>query len=210
MGYQVSESAFVEFNVSRETAKRLQLFADIFEKWSARINLVATSTKHDFLRRHIADSLQLSKLNPAARRWIDLGSGGGFPGIVTAIVAAEKPDSWVDLVESNQKKAAFLRAAILETGARAAVHPVRIEVAGTMLGAYDAVSARALADLPVLLGLAAPWLGGTGAEAWFHKGRDYQREVSEARRSWRFDLLEHPSGIETGSVILQIRNLERR
>jgi 16S rRNA (guanine527-N7)-methyltransferase len=199
-----------EFDVSRETVERLRRFAKLFGKWAPSINLVAPSTRDDVLRRHIGDSLELARLAPGDRKWIDLGTGGGFPGLITAIVLAEAGHGWVDLVESNNKKAAFLRAAILETGARAVVHPIRIEVAAETLRDHDTVSARALAKLDSLLGLAAPWLVEGKAEAWFHKGRDYRREVEQARGSWRFDLLEHPSGIEPDSVILQIRNLERQ
>lgn len=202
--------AFSEFGVSRETAERLQRFATLFGKWAKSINLVAPSTRHDVFRRHIGDSLELARLAPGDRKWIDLGSGGGFPGLVTAIVLAEAGHGWVDLVESNNRKAAFLRAAILETGARAAVHPIRIEAASEILHDHDAVSARALAGLDELLELASPWLIEGRAEAWFHKGRDYRREVEQAHGSWRFDLIEHPSGIAPDSVILQIRNLERQ
>jgi len=199
-----------EFGVSRETAERLQRFVKLFEKWAPSINLVAPSTRRDLLRRHIGDSLELARLAPGDRKWIDLGSGGGFPGLITAIVLAEAGHGWVDLVESNNKKVAFLRAAILETGARAQVHPIRIEVAAETLRNHDSVSARALAGLDVLCGLAAPWLLEGRADAWFHKGRDYRREVEQARGRWRFDLIEHPSGIEPDSVILQVRNLERQ
>lgn len=201
---------FAEFGVSRETAERLQRFVRIFEKWSRSINLVASSTRTEVIRRHIGDSLQLAQINPGALRWIDLGSGGGFPGLIIGIALADLGEGWVDLVESNNKKAAFLRSAVLETGARATVHPVRIEAAARELCGHDAVSARALAELDVLLALASPWLLGAKAEGWFHKGRDYRREVERARRSWRFDLVEHASGIEPDSVILQIRNLERQ
>lgn len=202
--------AFSEFGVSRETAERLQRFATLFEKWAKSINLVAPSTRRDVVRRHLGDSLELSRLAPGDRKWIDLGTGGGFPGLVTAIVLAEAGHGWVDLVESNNRKAAFLRAAILETDARAAVHPIRIEAATEVLKGHDAVSARALAGLDELLELASPWLIEGRAEAWFHKGRDYRREVEQTHGRWRFDLLEHRSGIAPDSVILQIRNLERQ
>ena len=133
----------------------------------------------------------------------------GFPGIVTAILLADEAGGHVDLVESNQKKAAFLRRALAETGGRGSVHAVRIEQAQQMLSGFDAVSARALARLDVLLGYCSPWLE-QGATAYFHKGRDYRREIDKARRSWSFDLVEHKSIVDADSVILQIGELTRR
>ena len=115
--------------VSRETKERLESFAALFEKWARSINLVAPSTLSDFGARHIRDSAQIFQLHPHPDRWVDLGSGGGFPGIITAILLHETSGGWVHLIESNNKKAAFLRTAMAETGARASVHPIRIETA---------------------------------------------------------------------------------
>lgn len=196
--------------VSRETVDRLQIFVDLFEKWSRTINLVARSTQPDLLQRHIADSLQLYTLQSGPKRWLDLGSGGGFPGAIVAIALAERNAGWVHLVESNQKKAAFLRLALAETGARGSVHAKRIEAAGSEIGHVDCVSARALADLSLLFSLAKPWLTQEKTVAYFHKGRDYRREVAEARGGWSFTLVEHPSAISPDSVILEIRKLTRR
>jgi len=108
-------------SVSRETRDRLERFAELFQKWSRSINLAAASTHSELWDRHIRDSLQIFQLSPGAHDWIDLGSGGGFPGVVTAICLAERGDGWVHLVESNHKKASFLRMALLETGARGSV-----------------------------------------------------------------------------------------
>lgn len=196
--------------VSRETVDRLQFFIDLFEKWSRRINLVARSTQPDLLQRHIADSLQLCALQPEPKRWLDLGSGGGFPGAVMAIALAEQKAGWVHLVESNQKKAAFLRLALAETGARGTVHAKRIEAVEGEIGEVDCVSARALADLSLLFSLAEPWLTQEKTVAYFHKGRDYQREVAEARGRWSFSLVKHPSAISPESVILEVRKLTRK
>ena len=176
-------------------------------KWSRSINLVAPSTQPQIWTRHVADSAQLFALNPEPAHWLDLGSGGGFPGLVTAILLLETDGGHVDLIESNQKKAAFLRTAIRETGARGQVHAIRAEDAVQKLRGHDAVSARALADLGSLLALASPWLQ-SGATAWLHKGRDYRREIDRARRSWRFNLVEHNSRIDAESVILQIGDVE--
>src|SRR5262245_25769955 len=113
--------------VSRETQERLQHFAELFTKWAKAINLVAPSTMGDMWSRHIADSAQIFQISPHPQTWIDLGSGGGFPGVITAIFLAEQQQGWVHLVESNNKKAAFLRTALRETGARGEVHAIRIE-----------------------------------------------------------------------------------
>ncbi len=195
--------------ISRETLDRLTLFVELFRKWSKAINLVAPSTLPDIWERHVADSLQIAALRPGPIRWLDLGSGGGFPGIVTAILLLETPGGRIDLVESNQKKAAFLNRALAETGAPGKVHTIRAEKAFAAIGPVEAVSARALADLESLLELSEPWIT-TGATAYFHKGRDYQREVDNARRSWSFDLVEHPSRVDADSVILQIDTLAPR
>ncbi|UJW75461.1 16S rRNA (guanine(527)-N(7))-methyltransferase RsmG [Rhizobium sp. SL42] len=198
-------------DVSRETQERLQRFAELFMKWSAKINLVAPSTIDTLWTRHIADSLQLRNIVPDARHWIDLGSGGGFPGIVTAILLAEQGQGWVDLVESNHKKASFLRMALLETGGRGTVHPLRIEDAAIKLPVADIISARALAELDLLLVYAEPWsLKNPELRLVFHKGRDYQEEIDKARGRWTFDLVLHQSAVEADSVILEIASLKRK
>ncbi|UIJ94988.1 16S rRNA (guanine(527)-N(7))-methyltransferase RsmG [Sinorhizobium meliloti] len=198
--------------VSRETVQRLEHFASLFQKWARSINLVAPSTLEDLWRRHILDSLQLYQLSPGPKTWVDLGSGGGFPGVITAICLSEAEDGWVHLVESNNKKAAFLRVALRETGARGSVHPIRIEAAAAEIPSCDAISARALADLSQLLDYCAPWMlvEGSGTVAFFHKGRDYQQEVDKAVSRFQFDLIKHASVVEPDSVVLEIANLSRR
>jgi 16S rRNA (guanine527-N7)-methyltransferase len=196
--------------VSRETFERLTAFQSLFEKWSARINLAAPSTLPDLWSRHILDSAQIWPLAPDAKAWLDLGSGGGFPGIVVAILLRERPGASMAMVESSQKKAAFLRNAIAHAGAPATVHAARIEdFAARNAGPVDVVTARALAPLPALLGLARPWLEA-GATGLFHKGRDYLREIEESRDAWQFDLVEHQSVIDAASVILEIKDLKKR
>lgn len=198
-------------DVSRETHERLDRFVALFEKWSRSINLVASSTHIELWDRHVRDSLQIYALSPDPATWVDLGSGGGFPGIITAICLAERREGWVHLVESNHKKASFLRAALIETGARGSVHPVRIETAPESLSDCDRVSARALADLDTLCGFVEPWaLRNRELKAFFHKGRDYRREIENSRRRWNFDLVEHFSVVESDSVILEISGLKRK
>lgn len=197
--------------VSRETSEKLEYFAALFQKWAKSINLVAPSTLSDFWQRHIADSAQIFELFPGPKRWVDLGSGGGFPGIITAIFLAELGDGWVHLVESNNKKAAFLRVALTETGARGSVHAIRIEEANTIIPECDAISARALADLPQLLDYCMPWMmADRKPHAFFHKGRDYQQEVDKAVGRFQFDLVKHRSVVEPDSVVLEIANLSRK
>jgi 16S rRNA (guanine527-N7)-methyltransferase len=198
-------------DVSRETEQRLSRFEALFQRWAKSINLVAPSTKADFWQRHVADSAQIFQLSPGPQVWVDLGSGGGFPGIITAIFLAELNGGWVHLVESNQKKASFLRTALLETGGRGSVHPVRIEQAQRLIPQCDRISARALAELPLLLDYCAPWMAGKeNVKAFLHKGRDYANEVNKANGRWSFDLVQHFSAIEDDSVVLEISNLQHQ
>lgn len=200
-----------DLTVSRETQERLESFAKLFLKWSKSINLIAPSTIEQLWTRHILDSLQLRNVVEISGRWIDLGSGGGFPGIVTAILLAEGQQGWIDLVESNQKKCSFLRMALAETGGRGAVHPVRIEDAAKTLPAPEFISARALSELDQLFEYVQPWTTKKAdLKLIFHKGRDYRSEVDKARGRWDFDLVEHQSVVETDSVILEIASLTRR
>ena len=198
-------------SVSRETQERLEHFASLFQKWAKKINIVAPSTLNELWDRHIRDSLQIFSLSPEPSKWADLGSGGGFPGIITAICLAELGEGWVHLVESNNKKAAFLRAALSETGARGSVHPVRIEQATLEIPMIGRVSARALAELDLLFEYIEPWAKQQQTlKAYLHKGRDYQREVEVSRRRWNFDLIKHQSVVEQDSVVLEISMLERK
>lgn len=201
----------IGLRVSRETSDRFRIFANLFRKWSNTINLVATSTQESVWMRHIADSAQVFALSPEPKQWVDLGSGGGFPGLITAILLAETGDGWVHLVESNHKKAGFLRVVLAETGARGTVHACRIEEASTKIPDCDAISARALAGLDTLLGFAEPWAQrNPNLRCFFHKGRDYRSEVEKAHGRWLFDLVKHQSAIEADSVILEIAHLRRK
>lgn len=195
--------------VSRETGERLEAFVALVRKWQRAENLVSSKTLPAIWRRHVADCAQLVPMFADARRWLDIGSGAGFPGLVVAIMLADAPGVTVHLVESNRRKCAFLRQAIAETGAPATVHEGRAEI---VLAAWrmpiDRVVARAVAPLGKLLALAAPALA-TGAAA-FHKGREFAREVDEAAQSWSFDLVVHESRIAGGGVILDISRLARR
>lgn len=198
-------------DVSRETWQRLEHFCELFRKWAKSINLVAPSTLPDLWSRHVADSAQIFQLSPKPQVWADLGSGGGFPGIITAIFLKELGGGWVHLVESNQKKAAFLRQALLETGGSGSVHVLRIEDAPHIMDKVDVISARALADLDLLLTFSETWMTrNPECRAFFHKGRDYRQETVKANGRWNFDLIEHPSAVEKDSIILEIAGLRRK
>ena len=173
---EYGRDAFVQqTGVSRETAERLATHLALLEAWSGRINLVGPGELQDYWRRHVLDSQQLIALAPGARRWLDIGSGAGFPGLVIAICLA---DGAVDLVESNPKKAAFLREAIRATGAKARVLETKVEALGGA-GAYDVVTARAFAPLNRLIASARPWLD-QGALGLFPKGGAYGAELIAA------------------------------
>lgn len=196
--------------VSRETKARLQIYVNLLEKWQKSQNLVAPATMKTAWIRHVADSAQAFAAVPTARLWVDLGSGAGFPGLVTGIILTEFGEGTVHLVESNSGKAAFLRTVARETGARVAIHAERIEAfTAEFAESVDAVSARALAPLDGLLKLAEPLLKGN-ARAVFHKGQDFVSELQIATQSWAFDLVEQSSPIEAGSRIVVLSHVRRR
>ncbi|MER8569488.1 16S rRNA (guanine(527)-N(7))-methyltransferase RsmG [Mesorhizobium sp. M0924] len=192
--------------VSRETFNRLVTFEQLFLKWNRSINLAAPSTLDDVWGRHILDSAQLARIAPQAKRWADLGSGGGFPGLIMAFLLGERDGASIDLVESNRKKASFLQAVIGQFGLPARVVARRIDDSYALVSAPEIITARALAALPALLDLSAPWLT-KGSRALFHKGRDYRSEVEESTHRWAFDLVEHPSMTDAHGVILEVTDL---
>lgn len=202
------ERALALVPVSRETAARLDRFVALLREWQARTNLIASSTVAEIWTRHIADSLQLLALAPQAKVWADLGTGAGFPGLVLACALAERPDASVHLVESNQKKAAFLREAVRMTGAPAKVHAERIEEFVTS-DPVDVVTARALAPLKNVLALAQPLLK-TGAIGLFLKGQDVEAELTEASKYWTIAATLVPSKTSQAGRVVVIGKAERR
>ncbi len=196
--------------VSRETEDRLRIYVDLLMRWQRRINLVAPKTLPDVWRRHVADSAQALAAVPDARLWLDIGSGAGFPGLVTAAFLAETEGAKVTLVESDQRKSAFLRTVIREAGLPAEVIVERIEtVLPTFEAPVHAISARALAPLADLCALILP-VFRQSVTGVFHKGRDFSREREEANRSYRFNLVELASTIDPDGKIVLIRGLSRR
>lgn len=194
--------------VSRETHRRLETLGDLLRKWNPAINLVSRASLDDLWRRHILDSAQLVELAPhGVVKWADLGSGGGFPGLVVAILLHEvNPMAHVVLIEADGRKCAFLARALKETGVSATVVHARIEAA-TPAGA-DVVSARALAPLKDLIRYARRHMAPDGV-ALFPKGRGYEAELTDALEQTSFLVQKHASRTESGAVILEIRGLTR-
>ncbi|GKY86453.1 16S rRNA (guanine(527)-N(7))-methyltransferase RsmG [Sinisalibacter aestuarii] len=195
-------------SVSRETTDRLEIYAALLEKWNPAINLVAKSTISALWTRHFLDSAQVFELGaPGARLWADIGTGGGFPGLIVAILAQElRPGLKVICIESDQRKATFLRTVVRETGISAEVIAKRIEEVEP-LGA-DVISARALAPLPDLLRFAGRHLRD-GGEAIFLKGAGYRGEVSESLETWSFRMDTYPSKTDPDATILTIGDIHR-
>lgn len=196
--------------VSRQTEARLDAYVDLLVQWQTKTNLVAPSTLPQLWTRHIADSLQLLALAPQAKRWADLGSGGGFPGVVLACALAGVEGARIDLVERNAKKAGFLREAVRITASPAIIHLMDIgDYVDRSEDRIDCVTARALAPLQVLLGFAEP-LVNKGAKALFLKGQDVEAELTEATRYWIIEPRIHPSRTGGQGRIVEIDHIERR
>lgn len=193
-------------NVSRETFGRLRQFEALLIKWNPAINLVSRTTISELWQRHFVDSAQLAKFLPVGHgTWVDLGAGGGFPGVVIAIIAAEvEPAMVVTLVESDQRKATFLRQVCRETGIKTVVLSDRIEKLAPL--GSSVISARALAPLSVLCGYAARH-GTAESLAVFQKGATYQDELLAAKSHWEFDHEVHASQSDPAGVTLAVRNI---
>ena len=196
--------------VSRETEARLDRYLDLLREWQAKSNLVSPSTLPNLWTRHVADSLQLLMIAPSARIWVDLGSGGGFPGVVLACALAETPDAMVHLVERNAKKAAFLREALRITHSPGTVHLADIgDCVDRITNPVDCVTARAVAPLHQLIGFAEP-LVKRGAKALLLKGQDVEAELTEATKYWKIDPHLHSSRTGGHGWIVELDRIERR
>jgi 16S rRNA (guanine527-N7)-methyltransferase len=191
-------------NVSRETSEKLDILVAELARWQRIKNLVGPGTLPEAWTRHIADSLQLLAIEPQARRWLDLGSGAGFPGLVIAIALGQEPGAEVHLVESNGRKCAFLRHVARLTGAPAKIYETRIEtVVAGFSGRIEVVTARALAPLAQLVAWTEPLLK-TGTVGLFPKGREVQSELTEAGKSWRLEADLIPSRTDSSGRIVRI------
>lgn len=190
-------------DVSRETLDRLRQWVDLLELWQRRINLVANSTLLDPWRRHVLDGGQILRhARPSDRTWADLGTGPGVPGMILAIMGVPE----MHLVESDQRKAAFLRESARITGTRVTIHAMRIEQA--TLPDLDVVTARALAPLDKLLELAVPHMG-EGTVALFAKGQALPTELTDASRRWHMKRDVLPSLSDPRGNLLRVCEVVR-
>ena len=204
----VTQATIAGQNVSRETWDRLVAFEALVRRWNPTINLVSRASLDGLWQRHIEDSAQVfDHCPPSATAWADLGSGGGFPGIVVAILAQERcPNLRVTLVESDLRKATFLRHVSRELASPATVISARIEDVPALQA--DVLSARALAPLADLLPLAKVHLK-PGGVAIFPKGERYAEEIVQARKDWDIVLEAHPSRLQPTAAILIVRKFDR-
>lgn len=198
----------IGLDVSRETLGRLQTYHDLLLQWTKSINLIAKSTTADAWSRHIADSAQVFTFIPASATTLtDIGSGGGLPGLVLSILAAEvQPALKVTLIESDQRKATFLRTVVRTLGLSATVIAQRIE--DLDIPRCDVMTARALAPTAQLLSFAEQLLKPDGV-ALLQKGRNYAAEIAQAQTDWRFTCHAHQSLTEPEARILQIEDIHR-
>lgn len=205
IGVPLSVDAFAEaFDVSRETCERLATYLDLLRRWQAAINLVGPSTLVDPWRRHVADSAQILPFLPRDTHvLVDLGSGAGLPGLILAILGVPE----VHLVESDRRKAQFLREAARATGTSVTVHARRVEQVDDPIRA-DVVTARALAPLTRLLAMAEPFVGGSTRQIYL-KGERAQQELAEARQEWHVSVDIHASRTDPTGAILCLRDVRR-
>lgn len=199
------------FGVSRETLERLQVYERLLRQWQKGTNLVSPATLDEIWHRHFADSAQLLALAGGWRRWVDLGSGAGFPGLVVAICAPNREDRRVHLVESNARKCAFAREVVRETGCSVEIHDSRIEslTGDARLTGADIVSARALAPLDRLFAMASPFFGAA-TTGLFLKGRQAERELEQCAGHWDFEARLHPSLTDPGAGIVEVGAMRRK
>lgn len=199
------------FDVSRETLDDLKLYADLLVKWQKAVNLVAPSTLNQIWSRHMGDSAQIldildkSDSSPDEGLWLDLGSGGGFPGMVAAILLKRKSKLQFHLVESVGRKCAFLSDVARQTGVNIVVHNCRIEnlCSDQLGGDVSIISARALASLERLLLMAAPFMHSS-TRAFYFKGREALEEVRVAQKQFDFHWRSYESRTSSDSLILEI------
>jgi 16S rRNA (guanine527-N7)-methyltransferase len=195
------------FTVSRETFLKLKEYEKLLTKWNSKINLVSKSTLRDFWNRHILDSVQVfCSIGEKTGKWADFGSGGGFPGLVLAILSDEfGVSNSLCLIEADVRKSVFLRTVCRELGLVVDVFNNRIEKISPML--VDVVSARALAPLKTLCFYAESHLNENGI-AVFAKGENWESELLEAQKNWIFDYDVVTSKLHQGSVILVLRGIK--
>jgi len=198
-------SAFEGEDVSRETFDQLTQFAGLVERWTTKINLISKPSVPHIWERHIHDSVQLYRHAPAAQHWVDLGSGGGFPAIVLAILSKQDGrNTKFTMVESDQRKCVFLRTALRELELNGEVLNKRIEEIPALEA--DILSARALSDLSKLLEYADLHLGNDGI-ALFPKGENWKAEDAAAKTAWHYTCEPIPSLTNPAAAILRIKDI---
>lgn len=196
-----------DLDVSRETFEKLEAYAHLIRKWTTRINLVSKNDIDNIWVRHIVDSLQVHELAPSCQHWVDMGSGGGFPGIVVAVLAAEKGSPQkMTLVESDQRKCAFLRQAVRDLGLNVEIIAKRIEDVDPLNA--DVLSARALSSLDQLLVFAERHMRQKGV-ALFPKGARWEIEHQEAQQNWSYFLEPITSRTNAAAAVLRIQDIAR-
>lgn len=216
MSFSQDEEEFQKvFDVPDGQMVKFSRYADLLRDWQRAKNLVSDNTIKTLWQRHISDSYQLLSLAEDNSHWLDIGSGAGLPGIVVAIAefdasAVKLQTGSVSLIEANGRKCAFLKAVSRETQIDANIINSRIEEVSLekLPQTPDYITARALAPLPKLCGLIFRFMGSETV-ALVHKGQDFASEIEEATKYWGFDVIQHPSRIEDGSVILAISNLKK-
>jgi 16S rRNA (guanine527-N7)-methyltransferase len=192
--------------VSRETLERLDLYVALLAKWRKTVNLVSESTFAEVWTRHVADSAQLLALAPKAKIWVDMGSGAGFPGLIIAMQLVNAANARVHLVESDQRKCAFLREVARQTAAPAEIHNMRLENAVEKIPLpVDAVTARALSPLPRLVDFAKVWLE-SGATGVFPRGKTAGAAADLLSIDQNFDVEFSRSRIDASSEIAVVKN----
>ena len=190
------------FQIDADGMRQFEIYEGLLRKWQKTINLVAARTLDDVWQRHFWDSAQLFELGAGRKHWLDLGSGGGFPGLIIGIMLKQAGTGDVQLVESDQRKCAFLREVSRETGSPVTVHNCRIEASEAVIRQpVDVVTARALADLPTLLGYAQEYLEN-GAIGLFPKGQDVGSELTQLAMDSRIHLNLRPSETDRSARIV--------
>ncbi len=191
--------------VSRETFSRLETYVELLKKWQKHINLVSNNTLNDIWHRHILDGIHVVKHLDVKESdfLVDLGSGSGVPGLIVGILL----DNKIELVESDQRKCAFLETVSRETSRpNITVNNTRIE--HSLIHNADVVMARALAPLEKLLTLAFPIVSKTG-KCLFHKGESLDSELKQADEGWRFTMEKYESITQEGSFLIELSNIEK-
>lgn len=202
------ESRFPYPDVSRETYETLKDLETLALEWTSKINLISKSTEVDFWKRHIIDSIQVFKASDSQENWCDIGSGGGFPGLVIGILQRDLcSDAHLTLIESDKRKCAFLMTVVREFGLNCEVKAHRVEQ--TLLDRPATISARALAPLDKLLGF-MHHLGSSRECGVFPKGKNWKKEVDEAQQKWHFEMSVIQSITDAQAVVLRVTNIEQR